>query len=72
MGNGVYDEGEVYINKATTIDLLTGSTPNYLTLDYDVFKNIDNSQFWRKFLNQLIHIIKMEIIIQNIENNLSR
>ena len=53
MGNGVYDEGEVYINKATTIDLLTGSAPNYLTLDYDVFKNIDNSQFWRKFLNRI-------------------
>ena len=35
-----YDEGEVYINKANTIDLLTGSAPNYLTLDYDVFKNI--------------------------------
>ena len=52
-GNGVYDEGEVYINKATTIDLLTGNAPNYLTLDYDVFKNIDNSQFWRKFLNRI-------------------
>ena len=53
MGNGIYDEGEVYINKATTIDLLTGFAPNYLTLDYNVFKKIDNSQFWRKFLNRI-------------------
>ena len=53
MGNGIYDEGEVYINKATSIDLLTGYAPNYLTLDYNVFKKIDNSQFWRKFLNRI-------------------
>ena len=53
IGNGIYDEGEVYINKATTIDLLTGLAPNYLTLDYNVFKKIDNSQFWRKFLNRI-------------------
>tara|TARA_Y100001935_G_scaffold244636_1_gene237282 strand:- start:166 stop:1125 length:960 start_codon:yes stop_codon:yes gene_type:complete len=53
LGNGIYDEGEVYINKATTIDLLTGHAPNFITLDYDVFRTIDNSQFWRKFLNRI-------------------
>jgi predicted DCC family thiol-disulfide oxidoreductase YuxK len=52
-GNGVYDEGEAYINVATTIDLLTGKPPNYSTLNYNTFRQVDNSQFWRKFINRI-------------------
>ena len=52
-GNGVYDKGETYINIATTIDLLTGLPPNYTTLDYSTFKEVDNSQFWRKFITRI-------------------
>ena len=52
-GNGVYDEGEIYLNVATTIDLLTGLPPNYSTLNYSTFREVDNSQFWRKFITRI-------------------
>jgi predicted DCC family thiol-disulfide oxidoreductase YuxK len=53
IGNGIYDEGESFTDKQTVIDFFTGEPPNYDALNYDTFKKIDNSQFWRKFIYRI-------------------
>ena len=53
IGNGVYDEGETFIDRASTVDFFTGEPANFNTLNYDTFKGVNNSQFWRKFIYRI-------------------
>ena len=53
IGNGVYDEGETFVDITPIVDFFTGKSPNYNDLNYDTFKLIDNSQFWRKFIYRI-------------------
>jgi predicted DCC family thiol-disulfide oxidoreductase YuxK len=53
IGNGIYDEGESFTDSETVIDFFTGEPPNYDTLNYDTFRKVDNSQFWRKFMYRI-------------------
>lgn len=53
IGNGIYDEGESFTDEQTVIDFFTGEPPNYDALNYDTFKKVDNSQFWRKFMYRI-------------------
>ena len=53
IGNGIYDEGESFTDSETVIDFFTGEPPNYEALNYDTFRKVDNSQFWRKFMYRI-------------------
>ena len=44
---------EATLSDGTVIDLLTGKSPVYDKLDYYTFREIDHSQFWRKFLGRI-------------------
>ena len=44
---------EATLKDGTTIDLMTGKEPVYDRLGYETYKEIDNSQFWRKYLGRI-------------------
>ena len=44
---------EATLIDGTVIDLMTGKSPVYDRLDYYTFREIDHSQFWRKYLGRI-------------------
>ena len=44
---------EATLRDSSIIDLITGKPPVYDELGYHTYKQIDNSQFWRKYFNRI-------------------